>query len=401
MTKQEAKEIVITAGKRLVESGLIARTWGNVSCRISESHFVITPSGRDYMTLTPEEIVEVAIADLSFLGDIKPSSEKGVHAEVYQLHPNVNFIIHTHQEQASYISVLPFDSIQVPSKYSLLKGEVICADYGLPGTKKLRRNVSHALMKASGKAIIMKHHGALCYGENYEEAFQVALELEEACKHYIFEQYLNLGGLASSNQLKIGCFGLSRLIKKIITPPNNNLPAPLESKRIENGFAITIDGIDYTIPFSQFDALPILDPAIIQELHIHNKIYIKHMHINYILHATSPGIICVSCAGIKLRPLLDDFTQIAGTSIHTTEENAGDVSSKLKNSSLVLLKEKGALCCGSTMEDVHAIKLVAEKNSNALITAALFDTENYINPLESKLMRLVYLKKYSKQVDKK
>ena len=46
MTLHEAKETVVLAGKKLVESGLIARTWGNVSCRISDSHFVITPSGR-------------------------------------------------------------------------------------------------------------------------------------------------------------------------------------------------------------------------------------------------------------------------------------------------------------------------------------------------------------------
>jgi len=72
MTDQQAKEKVVAAGIRLVESGLIARTWGNVSCRISDSHFVISPSGRDYLTLTPGEIVAVAIADLSYSGDIKP-----------------------------------------------------------------------------------------------------------------------------------------------------------------------------------------------------------------------------------------------------------------------------------------------------------------------------------------
>ena len=41
-----AKQTVIDAGKRLVETGLIARTWGNVSCRVSDTQFVITPSGR-------------------------------------------------------------------------------------------------------------------------------------------------------------------------------------------------------------------------------------------------------------------------------------------------------------------------------------------------------------------
>ena len=97
MDINKAKEIVVMAGKKLVESGLIARTWGNVSCRVSDTQFVITPSGRAYETLTPEEIVLVNISDLSYEGDIKPSSEKGIHAEAYKHRHDVNFVIHTHQ----------------------------------------------------------------------------------------------------------------------------------------------------------------------------------------------------------------------------------------------------------------------------------------------------------------
>ena len=36
----EAKLAVIKAGIMLVENGLIQRTWGNVSCRIDDNHFV-------------------------------------------------------------------------------------------------------------------------------------------------------------------------------------------------------------------------------------------------------------------------------------------------------------------------------------------------------------------------
>ena len=63
---EEAKKLVVAAGKKLVESGLIARTWGNVSARISDTQFVITPSGRAYETLTPKEVVVVACAFSAF-----------------------------------------------------------------------------------------------------------------------------------------------------------------------------------------------------------------------------------------------------------------------------------------------------------------------------------------------
>ena len=75
-TLEEAKQAVIEAGHILLETGLIARTWGNVGARISDTQFVITPSGKPYETLTPDDIVVVNIADCGYEGDVKPSSEK-------------------------------------------------------------------------------------------------------------------------------------------------------------------------------------------------------------------------------------------------------------------------------------------------------------------------------------
>ena len=102
---EEAKKLVVAAGKKLVESGLIARTWGNVSARISDTQFVITPSGRAYETLTPEEVVVVNIEDCSYEGVIKPSSEKCVHAAAYRHHPTVDSVTHTHQKMATIVSI--------------------------------------------------------------------------------------------------------------------------------------------------------------------------------------------------------------------------------------------------------------------------------------------------------
>ena len=93
MNIYQAKQTVIEAGKQLLECGLIVRTWGNISCRISESEFVITPSGKPYHTLTPKDIVIVKIDDLSYSGNVKPSSEKGIHADCYKARPDVNFVI--------------------------------------------------------------------------------------------------------------------------------------------------------------------------------------------------------------------------------------------------------------------------------------------------------------------
>lgn len=179
------KESVIRAGKELSNSGLIARTWGNVSCRINDDEFIITASGRNYMTLTSEEIVRVRISDLSYDGDIKPSSELKVHAEIYRLKPDVGFIIHTHQNNASAVSAMGMHEIEFFKEYPGIGNKVICADYALPGTDELAQNTAAAAAKSDAKAVIMKNHGVVCYGRDYEETFEIAHILEDACGEYL------------------------------------------------------------------------------------------------------------------------------------------------------------------------------------------------------------------------
>ena len=60
MEEQMARRLVAAEGKKLQQAGLVARTWGNISCRIDENHFVITPSGLDYETMTARCLCRVS-----------------------------------------------------------------------------------------------------------------------------------------------------------------------------------------------------------------------------------------------------------------------------------------------------------------------------------------------------
>ena len=200
--EKEARELVIKAGLLLLEKKLIARTWGNISARISDSEFIITPSGRSYETLTEDELVKVKIDDLSYEGSIKPSSEKAVHAAGYALRRDVNFIIHTHQFYASAICAGERDTDFAP-----------CAGYGLPGTKKLAESVRDTIAAHPEKnAFLMARHGALCLGKDPESAFAEADRLEVNCRS-LFEKSVTLSDRkASSGTL----FGLDRLYGSVL-----------------------------------------------------------------------------------------------------------------------------------------------------------------------------------------
>lgn len=171
-SEEEARELVIQAGLRLKEEKLIARTWGNISARISATEFIITPSGMAYESLKPSDLVKVRIKDLKYEGDHKPSSEKGIHAVAYLMRHDATFVIHTHQFYASAVCAEMEDTPFAP-----------CAEYGLSGTKKLCDNMESVIAENEvQKAFLMARHGALCIGDDYDDAFAVTEKLEEDCR---------------------------------------------------------------------------------------------------------------------------------------------------------------------------------------------------------------------------
>ncbi|GBF50615.1 putative L-ribulose-5-phosphate 4-epimerase [Leptospira ryugenii] len=194
-----AKKIVRDTGIQLLRDGLITRTWGNISQRIDKDHFVITPTGRTYEDLEPEDIVKVNMHNLKHEGVIKPSYEKGLHSQTYVLRQDVHAIIHTHQLHASVVASarrnIPLLS---KSMAETIGGEVLCTDYALPGSKKLIRSAITCLERSGSKAVLLANHGVLCIGKDMKDAFAVALELETAAQALVQREFQMRSGLKYS-----------------------------------------------------------------------------------------------------------------------------------------------------------------------------------------------------------
>lgn len=189
MEEERARTEVHEAGLRLLKEGLVARTWGNVSCRLDEERFVITPSGRAYEELTPADMVVVNCKTFAYEGTIKPSSEGKVHAELFRTRSDVNAVIHTHQTNASVVAaarrtVPPILDDQV----QILGPNVRVADYALPSTRKMVRVCVKALRGRN--AALMANHGAICVGRTMDDAFVACQVLEKACKAFIEGEFL-------------------------------------------------------------------------------------------------------------------------------------------------------------------------------------------------------------------
>ena len=185
MDIEAIKREVCEAGKLLLKEGLVARTWGNVSIKISDTQMIITPSGRMYDELTPNEMVLVDIYTLKYEGNLKPSSELKLHCQVYKTRPHIKSVIHTHQMYASIVAAAQKNVIVLDEEHQKILGAKIikAAPYALPNTKKITVETANAIEESN--AALMSNHGVVCIGTNLENAFEVARTLEKACELFI------------------------------------------------------------------------------------------------------------------------------------------------------------------------------------------------------------------------
>ncbi len=186
MSENELRIAIKVVGVRLLDANLVQGTWGNISARLDEKSILVTPSGKDYYATAPEDmvVVDTETCEYDRTGP-KPTSERGIHAEVMKNNPAVNAVIHSHPEAGS---VFACAHAQLPLKDEadkvLFGCDVIrCAAYGLPGTSKLKQNTVSALGKA--KAVFMANHGVLVCGKDLDEAYDVLARLEELCNQTI------------------------------------------------------------------------------------------------------------------------------------------------------------------------------------------------------------------------
>src|SRR5512139_4112698 len=182
---QEKQQVVETA-QQLVEKGYLMATGGNLSIRIPEQNaFAVTPSNYDYLKMTPDDVC-VLDFDLNLLeGQLKPSVESAMHGAVYQVRPDVNAIVHTHQV---YTSALTLIKAPIPALFDeqarFLGRSVEIIPYAPSGTGFLKNTVAKHV-KSQNNAFLMQNHGALCLGHDLERAAHNVEILEKCSLAYL------------------------------------------------------------------------------------------------------------------------------------------------------------------------------------------------------------------------
>ncbi|OAA86940.1 L-ribulose-5-phosphate 4-epimerase UlaF [Clostridium ljungdahlii] len=98
---EKLKEEVYKANMDLVAKGVVICIWSNVSGINYESGLlVIKPSGVDYDSMTPENMVVVDLNGNVVEGKWRLSSDTVTHIELYKKYPTIGGVVHAHSVNA-------------------------------------------------------------------------------------------------------------------------------------------------------------------------------------------------------------------------------------------------------------------------------------------------------------
>ena len=191
MENKKIREDIIEFSIKLNTTNLSPLRSGNLSVKAKENNiegFYITPSGKKYEDLKPEDIVFLSLGEKKdflrwFNSGKKPSSEWRFHQDIYTNKAEARAIVHAHSPHATAVSS---HGKPVPAFHYMVAlaggDDIKCADYATFGTKELSQNILKALEKR--KACLMANHGQIAFGESLTKAFELAQEVENICHQY-------------------------------------------------------------------------------------------------------------------------------------------------------------------------------------------------------------------------
>jgi len=183
MDLKELREQVCRANKLLAQHGLVCLHSGNVSGLDRESgRLVIKPSGVDYETLTPDDMVAVELITGKVVDSrLRPSVDLPHHLHLYRNLPGVQGITHTHSTYATAWAAagraIPLCLTPIADHFG---AEIPCAPY----VDNDGNNIGQAIIRYRNRApaILLANHGAFTWGPTALDSVKLAIVLEDVAK---------------------------------------------------------------------------------------------------------------------------------------------------------------------------------------------------------------------------
>jgi ribulose-5-phosphate 4-epimerase/fuculose-1-phosphate aldolase len=174
----------------LYERHLATGVGGNVAAR-SGNLIWLTPSGYSLRDVQPKDIAVVDAHGVLIQGP-EPTKEAALHLGVFGVRPDTNVVFHLH---GPYIIAASTMFEPGPTTLPALTPGFIYYAYPLrmlpfavPGSAELAKSVTEVLSDKGLCAVLLKSHGLVTTGKDFREALNIAEEIDEAARVYVFTQ---------------------------------------------------------------------------------------------------------------------------------------------------------------------------------------------------------------------
>ena len=173
---------LVAAYRRLDAAAVNQGASGNLSVRLDDEHFLITPSGIGSGALVPEDI-PVASFDGEWSGPRRPSSEWRIHRDILRARPEIQAVVHAHPRHAAALACLGREIPAFHYMVAVAGGDSIrCAPYATFGTQALSDLTLAAL--EGRRACLLANHGIVAVHHTIEGAVALAIEVETLAAMY-------------------------------------------------------------------------------------------------------------------------------------------------------------------------------------------------------------------------
>ncbi len=190
LTECAAREAICRLGASIFSRGLTFGSSGNISARVVEGGWVMTPTNASLGELDPARLSRIS-EDGSLLGGDPPTKEAFLHRVMYKGRPDAAAVVHLHSTHSVAVSCLadvdPQDVLPPITAYYVMRvGRLPLVPYFPPGDVQLAEAVRPFVDRHH--AVLLANHGPVVAGTSLSAASGAIEELEETARLYLLLQ---------------------------------------------------------------------------------------------------------------------------------------------------------------------------------------------------------------------
>ena len=194
------RERICTVGASLFRRGLTFGSTGNISVRLPDGGWLMTPTNASLGELDPTRLARLD-PDGTLLDGDPPTKEAFLHRVMYAARKGAQAVVHLHSTHSVAVSCMHGldhqDCLPKLTAYYVMRvGRLPLVPYFPPGDETLARAVEQ--LAGAHHAVLLANHGPVVAGTSLDNAMYATEELEETARLFLLLRGLPTAPLTAS-----------------------------------------------------------------------------------------------------------------------------------------------------------------------------------------------------------